>query len=151
MRTREFTTRLRLVELLFSIIVISVPTLIFIKADLFIRIVLVVAWSLYAVLDSSQLVLSSIGIEKIYPFNPLRKGILVKWGETKKVSIHFRNGLTHGAMMPSYIELILKSGSRRRINLKLKEEELKTLIEMAEENRVDARVINNPYSFRTDL
>lgn len=89
-----------------------------------------------------------IDYEKIiiqYPFLKIAKRNIIPWGYIKEIQINFRSGLTHGAMMPSYIEFEKKDQTSSKVYYKLSKEELKLLNSIAMSKGIRLIIKNNPY------
>lgn len=80
-----------------------------------------------------------------YPLFKIAKRKIIPLEYIKEIEINFRSGITHGAMMPSYIEFYKKDQTSSKVYYKLSKEELELFNSIMESMGIRLIIKNNPY------
>ena len=121
----QFKTDRRYGNLVFLGILIVIP-LLFLHVSFFIKLLIFLGYIAIFLVATTDINSSNDGMIIRKPFNPIYSDALFYWNDLLKVRVVYRGGITHGAMMPSYIEFTGK-GKSRKVNYRLSKEELQTL------------------------
>lgn len=138
-RTKKHYGRIILISALFGL-----PLLIFLKIPLIYRIAILLLLIGITLLSTLDLRIDTEKISIKYPFLFFLDEVIINWESLKKVKVVYRSGLTHGAMMPSFIHFI---GIERvkKVNYKLSREELQTVRNLVESKGIVFECKNSPY------
>ena len=142
---KVFRTKRHFDRLIFVSILFGLPILLFLDVNFGYRIILVTILIIIPILSTLDLEVDSNEISIKYPFIFFIKSENISWESVKKIEIVFRNGLTHGAMMPSYI-LFIDEKFSKKVNYKLSKEELTILVNIVSNKGVGYECKNNPYN-----
>jgi len=105
----------------------------------------ILIFSTIDILTFKQVIFNEKRIVILYPFFKLIKPKHIDWGEILKIILCFRSGLTHGPMLPSYLEIQRYEQKSIKVYFHPTKEELDLLIDIVESANKKIVIKNNPY------
>jgi hypothetical protein len=131
-------------RLLFLAFLFGIPLFLFLKIPILFRFFMVLIFIGILFITTNDLELNDNEIIIKFPFLPFVKRKKLLWKDIKVIKVEFRGALTHGAMMPSYIQFV-GNKINERINYKLSKEELIALEKLIRLKGVEFVCLNSPY------
>lgn len=141
---KNFCTSKHYDRLIFIAVLFGLPVIIFLNIPLILRLVIVLIFVGVIFSSTLDMIVDQKKISIKYPFLLFWKDNVINWESLSKVVVVYRSGLTHGSMMPSYIEFTENKMSKK-VNYRLSKEELQILEELVKSKKVAFECINNPY------
>ena|SRR5690554_6763783 len=142
---KRFKTRRHLERYMVVLLVFILPLFIFLKYPVILKITFLLPIFVIPLLSITDLIVDNKKIIIHYPFLKIVKKNIILWDLVESLKINFREGITHGALMPSYIEIVTKDGKSSKVYYKLSMVELKLFKDIVESKGKILEIINNPY------
>lgn len=142
---KYFKTKRHLERYIVIFIIFIVPLFIYLEYSIIIKITFLLPIILIPILSITDLTVDNENVVIDYPFLKIVKKNIVKWSFIESLKVNFRKGLTHGALMPSYIEIETKDGDSFKVYYKLTKKELELLKSIVDVKGKAIKIINNPF------